>query len=143
MGRRDVPQPHITLTILSERGGQSGVQGLHRSRAPELVVEVPVSLYSRDFGVKKRLYERTEVREYVIALPGKSALAWFGLTPGGFQALAPGTDGIYRSVCFPGLCLDAPALWELDLARINAVVQQCLATPEHAEFAAQLAARKG
>jgi hypothetical protein len=79
----------------------------------------------------------------VIALPGESALAWFGLTPAGFQALEPGTDGIYRSVCFPGLWLDAAALWELDLARISAVVQRGLATPEHAEFAAQLAARKG
>ena len=66
MGRRDVPQPDITLAILPEQGGQSGLRAC--------------------------------------------------ITPG---------------------------LRELDLAGVNAVVQQCLATPEHAEFAAQLAARKG
>jgi Uma2 family endonuclease len=142
MGGSDVPQPDITLTVLPERGGQSGVEGIYHSGAPELIVEVAVSSYSRDFGVKKRLYERMGVHEYLIALPGKSQLVWFGLAPAGFQALEPGTDGIFRSVCFPGLWLDPDALWNLDFARVNNVLQQGLATPAHAEFAAQLAARK-
>ena len=55
----------------------------------------------------------------------------------------PGTDGIFRCACFPGLWLETAALWDLDLPRINAVLQQGLATPEHAEFAAPLATRKG
>src|ERR1035438_4774220 len=141
MGERNVPQPDITLTILPERGGQSRVEGQYHAGAPELIVEVAVSSYSRDFGAKKRLYERMGVREYVIAVPGAREVRWYELTPAGYQTLEPGSDGIFRSRCFPGLWLDTAALWDLDLARANAVLQQGLATPEHAEFAAQLAAR--
>jgi hypothetical protein len=43
---------------------------------------------------------------------------------------------------FPGLWLDMDALWKLDLARMNAGLQQGLATPEHAAFAAQVASGK-
>jgi hypothetical protein len=141
MGERNVPQPDITLTILPERGGQSRVEGQYHAGAPELIVENAVSGYSRDFGAKKRLYERMGVREYVIAVPGAREMTWFELTPSGYQIVELGVDGIFRSGFFPGLWLDAAALWDLDLARINAVVQQGLATPEHAAFAAQLAAR--
>jgi Uma2 family endonuclease len=138
MNEQNVPQPDMTLTILPEHGGQSGVEGLYHSGAPELIVEVAVSSYSRDFGVKKRLYERMGVREYLIALPVARQLVWWELTPGGFQDLEPGTDGIFRSRCFPGLWLDPDALRELDLPRINAVLQDGLGTVEHADFAAQL-----
>jgi hypothetical protein len=142
MAGRNVPQPDMTLTILPEYGGQSGVAGPYHSGAPELIAEVAVSSYSRDMGVKKRLYERMGVREYIIALPGVRKLIWFELTSAGFQPLEPGIDGIFRSVCFPGLWLDTEALWSLDLARINGILQQGLATPEHAEFTSRLAAGK-
>ncbi len=142
MTEHNVPQPDITLTIVPEQGGQSRVKGPYHSGAPELIVEVAVSSHSRDFGAKKRLYERMGVREYLIALPAERQLVWWALTPAGFQPLEPGPDGIVRSVCFPGLWLAPAAVWDLDLPRINSVVQQGLATPEHAEFAAQLAARK-
>jgi hypothetical protein len=36
------------------------------------------------------------------------------------------------------LWLDIQTLWDLDYARMNEVLQQGLATPEHAAFAAQL-----
>jgi len=139
MADRNVPQPDITLTIAPEMGGQSAVDGPYRAGAPELIVEVAVSSYSRDLGAKKRLYERMGVREYIIVIPGTQRLLWFELTPGGFRDLTPGADGIFRSAFFPGLWLDPEALRNLDLARINAVLQQGLATPEHAEFAARLA----
>jgi Uma2 family endonuclease len=142
MGEDNVPQPDIALVILPEHGGQSGLAGPYHSGAPELIVEVAVSSYSRDFGAKKRLYERMGVREYVIALPAARRLVWFRLTAEGFQTIEPGADGIFRSVCFPGLWLDAEALWSLDLQRLDAMVRQGLATPEHAEFAARLASAK-
>ena len=63
MGEGEVPQPDVTLRILSEYGGQSGLEGPYTVGAPELIVEVAVSTRSRDFGSKKRLYERTGVRE--------------------------------------------------------------------------------
>lgn len=101
-----------------------------------------MSGYSRDFGIKKNIYERAGVREYIVVLPVASKLIWHVLTADGYQTLEPGSDGIFRSLCFPGLWLDAAALWDLDLARINAALQPGLASPEHAEFVAQLAARK-
>lgn len=116
--------------------------GPYHSGAPELIVEVAVSSYARDFGAKKRLYQRMGVLEYVIALPSARRLVWFRLTAEGFQTMEPGADGIFRSACFPGLCLDVEALWDLDLQRVDALVRQGLAMPEHAEFAAQLASRK-
>lgn len=142
MGERQVPQPDITLRILPEQGGQSGVQGRYHSGAPELIVEVTVSSYSRDFGTKKRLYERIGVHEYLIALPGEEKLLWFVPTPDGFQPLEPGADGIFRSVRFPGLWLDGGALRRLDLQGVDAVLRQGLATPEHTGFTAQLAGGK-
>ncbi len=48
-------------------------------------------------------------------------------------------DGIYRSETFPGLWLDARALYAEDLQRLIEVLDQGLATPEHAAFAAKLA----
>jgi Uma2 family endonuclease len=142
MEKSNVPQPDVTLRIVPEYGGQSGVRGSYHSGAPELAVEVAASSYARDFGIKKRLYERMGVREYLIAQPGARKVTWFVLTSTGYEPLKPGPDGIYRSVCFPGLWLDAIALWNLDRPRLNAAAQLGLATPEHAAFAAQLAARK-
>jgi Uma2 family endonuclease len=142
MGRSDVPQPDLGLMIRPEYGGQSTVEGPYYAGAPELIVEVAVSSYSRDFGVKKRLYERVGVREYLIAVPRQWELVCHGLTPTGFQTFEPGTDGIFRSGIFPGLWLDLDALWNLDLARMNTLLQQGLATPEHAAFAAQVASGK-
>jgi Uma2 family endonuclease len=140
MGENQVPQPDIMLRILPEYGGQSRVEGLYPAGAPELIVEVAVSSRSRDFGAKKRLYERMGVREYLIAVPREEQLLSWALTPEGFQPLEP-VDGVFQSNFFPGLWLDLAALWDLDLQRMNAVLQQGLATPGHAAFAAQLASR--
>ena len=142
MGKNQVPQPDITLFILPEYGGQSGIEGLYSSGAPELIVEVAVSSRSRDFGVKKRLYERAGVREYLIAVPLRKEISCFERIPSGFQPVKLGSDGIFRSRCFPGLWLDTKALWDLDRPRRNACLEKGLATPEHAEFVAELESRK-
>ncbi len=139
MGKRDVPQPDIALRILPEYGGQSRVEGEYAAGAPELVIEVAVSSRTRDLGAKLRLYERMGVREYLIAVAGQKQLLWKVLSPDGFQSLDPDDDGVMRSRCFPGLWLDPAALWRLDQARVFAVLQQGLATPEHAAFVARLA----
>jgi hypothetical protein len=142
MGEGQVPQPDVTMRIPPEYGGQSRVEGLYTSGAPELIIEVSFSSRSRDFGAKKRLYERIGVREYLIAVPRNRQLVAFTLTPDGFQPLEPDAHGVFRSLTFPGLWLDTKALWDLDRPRRNAVLQQGLATPEHAAFAAHLAAQK-
>ena len=139
MGDRSVPQPDATLWILPQSGGQSRVDGNYAAGAPELIVEVAVSSRSRDLGVKLKLYERMGVREYLIAVTEQAKLIWNEWTPEGYQLLDPGADGIFRSRCFPGLWLDPQALWSLDRPRLLDVLQQGLATPEHAAFVARLA----
>jgi Uma2 family endonuclease len=89
------------------------VEGLYPAGAPELIVEVALSGRSRDFGAKKRLYERTGV-EYLIAVPVNRELVGFSLTAGGFQPFETNADGVFRSRYFPGLWLDTKALWDLD-----------------------------
>jgi Uma2 family endonuclease len=142
MGASQVPQPDIALRILPEFGGQSRVEGMYPSGAPELIVEVSVSSRSRDFGAKKRLYGRTGVREYLIVVPRNRELVGLSLTPGGFQPLETDSEGVFKSLNFPGLWLDTGALWDLDRPRRNVVLKQGLATPEHAKFAARLAKPK-
>jgi Uma2 family endonuclease len=142
MGENQVPQPDITLSLLPEYGGQSGIEGLYSSGAPELIVEVAVSSRSREFGVKKRLYERVGVREYLIVVPVQKEISWFERIQSGFQPVTRGADGIFRSRCFPGLWLDTKALWDLDRPRRNACLEKGLATQEHAEFVAELASRR-
>ena len=69
---------------------------------------------------------------------------WFIRRGDRFEDLSPGADGIYRSEEFPGLWLDPDALLNEDLDRLSEVLEQGLATPEHADFVAKLAAaRKG
>jgi Uma2 family endonuclease len=142
MGHRDVPQPDVSLRILPEYGGQSRNEGNYSAGAPELIVEVAVSSRARDLGVKLKLYERMGVREYLIAVAGKQQFHWKLLTDAGYQNLEPAADGILRSPSFPGLWLDPAARWRGDLTRLFAILQEGLATPEHAAFVARLAAAK-
>jgi Uma2 family endonuclease len=143
MGERNVPQPDITLRILPDFGGQSQEQGDFTAGAPELIVEVTKSSRGRDLGKKLKLYERMGVREYLIADAGKQQFLWKELMPDlRYQPVEPDADGIFHSRCFPGLWLKADALWRRDTLELFAVVQRGLATPEHAEFVAHLAASK-
>ena len=67
---------------------------------------------------------------------------WFVLRGGVFEDVPPGADGVYRSVAFPGLWLDAAALLGLDGARLLAALRAGLASPEHAAFVQELAKRR-
>jgi hypothetical protein len=63
---------------------------------------------------------------------------WFILREGVFETLTPDTDGVLRSEVFPGLWLQPTALWSSDLAALLAVLQEGLASPEHAAFLSRL-----
>jgi hypothetical protein len=127
-----VPEPDVTLCIPPEFGGQSRVEGEFPAGGPEFVAEVAVSSRSRDFGAKKRLYERAGVLEYLIAVPVWQEISWFERTVSGFLPIEHDADGILRSRCLPGLWRHVPSLWDLDLAGISEVLRQGLASPEHA-----------
>ena len=94
-----------------------------------------------DLGEKLREYERAGVLEYVVRLIGPDELRWHARREGKLVAIAPDTDGLYRSAAFPGLWLDPAALIRGDTRRLRAVVDQGVTTPEHGAFIAQLAAK--
>ena len=106
------------------------------------MLEVAASSRARDLGAKLKLYERKGVCEYLVAVTGKQRFPWKVLTSRGYQPLDADADGIVRSRCFSGLWLDPAALWKLDQARLFAVLQKGLATPEHSAFVARLASSR-
>jgi Uma2 family endonuclease len=133
------PQPDVFLMIEPEHGGQARIsEDDYVENAPELVAEVAASSVSYDLGKKLHVYRRNEVREYIVWRVRDRAVDWFVLRGGNYEPLVPGADGLLRSEVFPGLWLEPSALLRGDLATVLAVVQQGLASPEHADFVACL-----
>ena len=133
-------QPDVSLRIKPENGGQSRDFGSIIGGAPELVVEVSDSSRRIDLGPKLLDYERAGVLEYVVLLTGPAEVVWHARREGRLVRVGPGGDGLYRSSAFPGLWLDPIALISSDGPTLLAVLGQGLATPEHADFVARLAA---
>jgi len=134
------PQPDAFLRILPEAGGQSRDSGDYVGGAPELIAEVAASSASYDLHDKLRAYQRNGVVEYVVWRVLDRAIDWFVLRNDRYERLQPDAAGHYESRAFPGLRLDPAALVDGDLARVMAVLQQGLASPEHAEFVRRLQA---
>ncbi len=135
------PQPDCQLRIPAELGGQTHVDEIgYITGAPELIVEIARSSRSYELNQKKADYERAGVVEYVVVELDPHRIHWFIRRGTRFVQRRPGPDGIYRSTVFPGLWLDPDALYSQDLDRLIHVLEQGLATPEHAAFVAKLAA---
>ncbi len=133
-------QPDGHLRIPEQFGGQTRIVQGYIVGAPELVIEIARSSRSYDLNQKKADYERTGVREYIVVELEPDSIHWFIRRGSRFGQMRPGPDGIYRSKVFPGLWLDPDALLVEDIDRVVEVLEQGLATPEHAAFAAKLAA---
>ncbi len=135
----DEVQPDRQLRIPEELGGSTRIVGGFVSGPPEFVVEVAKSSRSYDLGTKKEAYERTGVREYLFVGVDSEQVRWFVLRDGVYGEITPGDDGLYRSEAFPGLWLDATALFAEDSVALIVALERGLATPGHAAFAARLA----
>jgi Uma2 family endonuclease len=134
------PQPDCQLFIPVELGGQVRIdEDRYVTGAPELIAEISRSSRHFDLTKKKDDYERAGVREYVVVELDPDRIHWFIRRGDRFEELFAGPDGIYRSEVFPGLWLDPVALYAEDRMRLIRVLEQGLATPEHAAFAARLA----
>jgi Uma2 family endonuclease len=130
------------LRIRPEFGGQtSNVRGYIRG-APELVVEIAKASRYVDLGPKLADYARAGVLEYVVRALDPDEVLWFRRVRRSLKRVAADADGLYRSAVFPGLWLDPSALLSGDLRRLRQVVEQGVATPEHAAFVARLAANR-
>lgn len=143
LGPKSEPQPDVQLRILTECGGRTWTDHRFVRGVPELVVEVSHTTRYTDLGPKLDDYERAGVLEYVVRALEPDEVRWHVLEEGRFVAVAPDEDGLYRSRQFPGLWLDPRALLARDTRRLRAVLDQGLATAEHAAFAARLAAARG
>ncbi|HXE52171.1 MAG TPA: Uma2 family endonuclease [Tepidisphaeraceae bacterium] len=142
MDSENEPQPDAILLIEPAAGGQSRVSPDNcLEGAPELVAEVSGSTASIDLNEKFRVYLRNGVRDYLVWRVHDDEIDWFVLQGSQYIRLDAGPDGILRSMTFPGLWLDGPAMLRRDLSAVLHVLQQGLASPEHTQFAATLAGR--
>src|SRR5215510_10903111 len=133
------PQPDALLLIDPACGGQSRLSADDFIEgAPELVAEVASSSVSYDLHAKLHVYRRNGVREYVIWRVLNREIDWFVLRAGQYEKLSVDATGLLQSEVFAGLWLDPTALVQGNLARVLAVVQQGIASPEHATFVAHL-----
>lgn len=133
------PQPDALLRILPQFGGQTRIENDYIAQAPELVVEIARSSVSYDLHDKKKeAYRRNGAREYVVWRIEDRLIDWYVLRGGSYELLALSADGIYRSEVFPGLWLDPAAMIAGNLQKVLAVLQQGLASDEHAKFVDQL-----
>lgn len=135
----NMPQPDVLLRLRESHGGRSRIDGDgFLDTGPELIAETSAAF---DLGVKKEVYRRFGVPEYIVWSVEMPAIDWFALRDGQYVPLSPGPDGIVRSEVFPGLWLDPAALVNGDAARQLAVAQLGLGSPEHAAFVQQLRRR--
>jgi len=133
------PQPDAMVFVRPDYGG-----GAYFDKdgcvlgTPEFVAEVAASSASYDLNIKRELYLRNRVAEYVVWLVNDNRLLWFELHGNEYQEKRVDSDGIYRSVVFPGLWLDPSHLFDGDLPAITRLAQRGTSTSEHSIFAAKL-----
>jgi Uma2 family endonuclease len=142
MLEEEAPQPDTSLWVLPEYGGSSRITRGLLEGTPEFLAEVCLSSTSYDLHQKLEVYEEAGVQEYLAVLMREREVRWHRLSRRRFKLVPPPEDGIYRSAVLPGLWLDAAALLAGNMARVLAVLQQGLASPEHAAFVQRLAGRK-
>ncbi len=131
------PQPDALLRI--KIGGQSTIsQDGYVEGAPELIVEIAASSASYDLHQKLNVYRRNQVQEYLVWRVDDGQFDWFRLNNEEYIKLEPNADGVICSEFFPGLWLNIFALLAGDLAKVLAVLQLGLATPEHQSFVEKL-----
>jgi Uma2 family endonuclease len=141
LGEEGEPQPDLFLRILPEYGGQSRTTADdYVEGAPELIAEIAHSSRAIDLHAKRDDYTRYGVLEYLVLSLRDNRLFWFDLRAR--QELQPDADGVYRLHSFPGLWVHGEALLARDHRRLTETLVQGLATKEHADFVARLAAAR-
>ena len=136
---RCAPQPDLALRIATDCGGGSRVnEAEHLEGPPELIAEIAYSSIDIDLHRKREDYEQAGVIEYLVLSIEDQELYWFHFPTG--KMIRAGRQGVHRSHVFPGLWIDGAALLARDSKRLMEVVQQGLASPEHARFVKRLQA---
>lgn len=116
-------QPDLYLAWDAAHGGSARLEGGYLVGAPDLVVEISASSAARDLSLKKDVYRRNGVREYIVWQIYENRIDWFALDDEGvYQAMAPNPAGVVESRVFPGLKLDVLAMLRGDLAAVLAAL---------------------
>lgn len=115
------PQPDLCLLRI---GGQTHFddEGFIIG-APEMIIEIAGSSASYDFGEKREVYEAAGVGEYLVFEAMEGRIQWWRSDKGRFFEITP-ENGIYKSVLFPGLWLDAGALRSANAVALIATLQR-------------------
>jgi Uma2 family endonuclease len=117
----NAPQPDAVLLI---KGGQTRISSDdYIEGAPELIVEIAASSAAYDLYDKKRAYRRNGVREYLVWRVYDREFDWFYLEAGEYIKLEADTEGILRSLTFPGLWLAVSSLLSGEMERVLSVLQ--------------------
>ena len=136
----DEVRPDVILWLDIGAGSRARVDADdYLTGSPELAIEVASSSRSYDANQKADLYRRHGVAEYLLFIVQTREVRWFSLENGAYVRLPTDDRGIVRSVILPGLWLDVGAFAALDTARVESVLREGLASPEHAAFVARLA----
>ncbi len=137
---KNVPQPDVALIVLPSHGGRAQFdENQYLVGGPELVGEVAGSTRSIDLNSKLFVYLRNQIREYIVWRVEDDAIDWFVAHEGRYERLLPDAAGIMRSETVPGLWLEAQAMVALDLLAVLRLLEQGIASDEHAAFVARLA----
>jgi Uma2 family endonuclease len=140
LGEDSEPQPDNSLRILPEYGGRSKTtSNEYIEGPPEWIAEIAHSSKAIDLHQKKDEYQRNGVPEYVVMCVKEKQLRWFDLQSD--QELDPDADGIFRMRSFPGLWINAKALFAQDYQSLMKTLEEGLATPEHRAFVEKLASQ--
>ena len=130
------PKLFLALACRTEPNPTASCHALPRPIA--LAVSVPRHAGKASGKNSGNAYRRNGVCEYIVWRVLDREIDWFVLHDGRYEPLPLSSDGLLRSIVFPGLWLDPAALIRGDLAKVLAVVRQGVSSPEHADFAAGL-----
>lgn len=137
-------QPDGYLRIAESHGGRTCLdESGYVIGAPDLIGEVAYSSLAYDKSVKRPIYQREKVREFILWRVEERIIDWYALHGESYDELSVDPSGIIRSEIFPGLWLDVTAMVRGDLAKVLEVLQQGIATEAHAEFVRKLQTAAG
>lgn len=143
LGESSEPEPDLVLMIAPDHGGRTRLKQINHKYyiegAPELVVEVAHSTVTFDLNAKRKDYQRGGVHEYIVLCLPQPSVKWFDLQQDNELSIAE--NGVLRSIAFPGLWIDTPALLDRNPDRLMKTLQRGIASPEHQTFVAKLAAQ--
>lgn len=143
LGKSSEPEPDVVLLVAPDYGGQTRLRQIDHKHyiegGPELVVEVSHSTVSMDLHTKRQDYRRGGVCEYIVICLDDRVIRRFDLRKD--EELPIGDDQILRSFTFPGLWIDAEALLNRITERALKTLHRGIASREHQEFVARLAAQ--